>query len=478
MKLGRQGSAWILSAVLVSAISGCGVVYTSPGVSDGSAFGDSGSDLKVDIVEMTYETAAAANLTPYVPARLPLGFQPDAATKIATGGGVRLPSLGALPAPPTQPRLRPGFVPDNLPPLEPPTPYMIGIADVLLLSVNAASANLDALPGLITAQSKRQGFVVQDDGAIAVPDAGRVRVAGLTLQDAEAEIFQTLVSSGIDPSFSLEIAEFNSQRVSVGGQVRQPMLVPITLKPLYLHEAINAAGGLATTDTDVAKIQLFRSGRTFQISAKRFVNDPAVRQIVLRDGDSLYVGSEFSEDRARASFTERLQLRQQQQSQANFRLQAAQAQASLQTQREQLAENRVASERALFRERLELGAVKRDYAYLSGEVVVPQRFPLPFETKAVLADVLFNERGLNINFADYGEIYVLRRSTNPNAFGAVTAYHLDAENAANLALAGMFEIHSGDIVFVAEQPITAWNRALSQTLPSQFTSIANAATGL
>ncbi|MEM7210938.1 MAG: polysaccharide biosynthesis/export family protein [Pseudomonadota bacterium] len=478
MKLGRLGSAWILSAVLGFAISGCGVVYTSPGVSDGSVFGDSGSDLNVDIVRMTYESAAAANLTPYIPARLPLGFQPDAATKIATSSSVRLPRLGALPAPPTQPGLRPGFVPDNLPPLEPPTPYMIGIADVLLLSVNAGAANLDALPGLITAQSKRQGFVVQDDGAIAIPDAGRVRVAGLTLQDAEAEIFQTLVSSGIDPSFSLEIAEFNSQRVSVGGNVRQPMLVPITLKPLYLHEAVNAAGGLAVEDVNVAKIQLFRAGRTFQVSAKRFVNDPAVRQIVMRDGDSLYVGTEFSEDRARSSFAERLQLRQQQQSQANFRLQAEQAQVAIQTQREQLAEARVATERALFRERLELGAVKRDYAYLAGEVVVPQRFELPFETKAVLADVLFNERGLNINFADYGEIYVLRRATNPNAFGSVTAYHLDAENAANLAIAGMFEIHSGDIVFVAEQPITAWNRALSQILPSLFTSIANAATGL
>ena len=478
MKLGRLGATLVLGSLLFTGLSACGVVYTSPSVSDGSAFGDSGSDLNVEIVGMTYESATAANLTPYVPARLPLGFQPNAAKELAASRGVNIPSLGALPAAPTQAGLRPGFVPDNLPPLEPPTPYMIGIADVLLLSVNGASASLDALPGLISAQSKRQGFVVQDDGAIAVPDAGRVRVAGLTLQDAEAEIFQSLVSAGIDPSFSLEIAEFNSQRVSVGGQVRQPTLVPITLKPLYLHEAVNAAGGLAVADTNVAKIQLFRSGRTYQISAKRFVNDPAVRQIVMRDGDSLYVGSDFNEERARNSFLERLQLRQQQQSQINFRLQAETARAQLETQRQQLSDARIAAERELFKERLELGAVKRDYAYLAGEVVVPQRVELPFETKANLADVLFNDRGLNINFADYSEIYVLRRSVNPAEFGSVTAYHLDAENAANLAIAGLFEMHAGDIVFVAEQPITAWNRALSQTLPTLFTSLANAATGL
>lgn len=475
MKLGGLVAAFGLGAVLVSGLGGCGIVYTSPQVSDGSTFGDSTGNLNVDVVALTYESATAANLTPFIPARLPLGFQPDAARRIAAGGSLNIPALGALPTAPTQAGQRPGFVPDDLPPLEPPRPYMIGIADVLLLSVNAAGASLDALPGLITAQSKRQGFVVQDDGAIAIPDAGRVRVAGLTLQDAEAGIFQSLVSAGIDPSFSLEIAEFNSQRVSVGGQVRQPALVPITLKPLYLHEAVNAAGGLALTDTDIAKIQLFRDGRTYQVSARRFVSDPVVRQIVMRDGDSIYVGSDFDEGRARSSFLERLQLRQQQQSQINFRIQSETARATLENQRQQLADSRIESERALFKERLELGAVKRDYAYLAGEVVLPQRVPLPFETKAVLADVLFNNRGLNINFADYAEIYVLRRPDNPSEFGSVTAYHLDAENAANLALAGIFEMHSGDIVFVAEQRITAWNRVLGQVLPNLFTSVANSA---
>ncbi|MEL7467390.1 MAG: polysaccharide biosynthesis/export family protein [Pseudomonadota bacterium] len=477
MKLGRLAQTLGVGALVLSGLSACGIVYTSPSVSDGSAFGDNGSDLNVEIIPLTYESAVAANLTPYVPARLPLGFQPDAAQRIVASKGISIPDFGPLPAVPTQAGARPGFVPDNLPPIEPPRPYMIGIADVLLLSVNGTTATLDALPGLISAQSKRQGFVVQDDGAIAIPDAGRVRVAGLTLQDAEAEIFQTLVSSGIDPSFSLEIAEFNSQRVSVGGQVRQPTLVPITLKPLYLHEAVNAAGGLAVIDTDVAKIQLFRSGRSFQISSRRFVNDPAVRQIVLRDGDSIYVGSDFNEERARNSFLEQLQLRQQQQSQVNLRLQTAAARAQLETDRQSLADARIASERSLFKDRLELGAVKRDYAYLAGEVVLPKRVELPFETKSNLADVLFSERGLNINFADYSEIYVLRRAKNPAEFGSVSAYHLDAENAANLALADVFEIHAGDIVFVAEQPITAWNRALSQTLPTLFTSLANAASG-
>ena len=466
-----NGMALALTALI--GLGGCGVVYTSPGVSEGGVFGNVVDGLDISVVPLTFESTAAANLTPYVPARLPLGLQADAFKRLGAQSA-RAPRPQPLPAPPTQPTARPGFIPDNLPPAEVPRPYEIGIADVLLLSVNTSGASVEQLPGLISAQSKRQGFVVQDDGAIAIPDAGRVRVAGLIIQDAETAIFEALVGAGIDPSFSLEIAEFNSQRVSVGGRVSSPALVPVTLKPLLLHEAINTAGGLDIADARVSKIQIFRDGQTYQVSVSRFQTDPAVRQIALRDGDSIFVASDFEEDRARARFQEQLQVRQQQQAQINAQLQAAQ----LNAQRRQSEIAVLQAEREAFMDRVELGAVKRDYAYLAGEVVIPQRVELPFENKAVLADVLFNERGININFGDYGEIYVLRRSTNPEELSRVTAYHLDATNAVNLSLASSFEMHAGDIVFVAEQRVTAWNRMLTQVFPSLLSTGVSAATAL
>ncbi|MEM9140484.1 MAG: polysaccharide biosynthesis/export family protein [Pseudomonadota bacterium] len=462
-----------LVATTLAIVGGCASIYTSPSVGDGSVFGDSGTDLKVNIVGLSFESTTKANLSPYVPARLPLGFQPEAVQRIVAKQ-ISVPSAGPFPQTTARPSVRPGFVPDNLPPIEPPSPYTIGVADVLLLSANAGSATLDQLPALISAQSKRQGFVVQDDGAIAIPDAGRVRVAGLTMQDAEAVIFQALVSAGIDPSFTFEISEFNSQRVSVSGEIRQPALVPITLKPLYLHEAISSAGGVEVIDPRVAKVQLFRGGQTYQVSMQRFQSDPAIRQIILQDGDSIYVTSAFNEERANTLFQEQLAIRAQRINEINSQINARSAeQSALQNEVTKLE-----LERDVFRERLELGAVKRDYAYLTGEAVTQRRMELPFEQKAVLADVLFGERGLNINFSDYGEIYVLRRPVNPEEAGSVIAYHLDATNAVNLTLAQMFEIHAGDVVFVAEQPVTAWNRALTQTLPSLLLSAANVATGI
>jgi polysaccharide export outer membrane protein len=460
-----------LSAALL-ALTGCGVIYTAPSVHDGVPFGTAyGTDYDVKVVALTYESAAAANLETYVPARLPLAFQPGASA--AAGVGVRTPRLPALPAATARPTARPGVVPDQFPPLTEPEAYRIGIADVLLLSVSGY-ATLEDLPGLISAQSKRQGYIVQDDGAIAIPDAGRIRVANMTLRDAEAEIFQALVAAGIDPSFSLEIAEFNSQRVSVGGMVGAPQLVPITLKPLYLHEAVGLAGGISADDPSVTKIQLFRDGKTYQIGLERFLSDPATHRIVLRDGDSIYVGSEYREAEARRYFEEQLTLRGQLMQGTQFQIQLEQ----LVAEREATAQQALADQRAQFKDRLELGAVERHYAYRTGEVRRPGRMPLPFERSMSLADVLFDEGGIDIRFGDYAEIYVLRAESDPQRNGGLTAFHLNAANAVNLAVATRFEIRPNDVVFVAEQPVTSWNRALSQILPQLFLTTTTRFAGL
>ena len=97
-----------------------------------------------------------------------------------------------------------------------------------------------------------------------------------------------------------------------------------------------------------------------------------------------------------------------------------------------------------------------------------------------VADVLFHEDGggINIQFGDFGEIYVLRAESDPQRNGGLTAFHLDAGNAVNLAVATRLEIRPNDVVFVAEQPITSWNRALSQILPQLFLTTTTRFTGL
>ncbi len=427
------------------------MVYTVPAVTDQSANGSGyKTDYDVEIVPLTYETVVGANLDPYLPPRLPAAFQPSAvgsgSVGIAATPGVTISTARTLP--------RLGLVANTLPPAGKPERYRIGAGDVLLLAVSPQGTSVAGLPALISAQSKRAGYTVQDDGSIAVPDAGRIRVAGMTLRDAEGTIFRALIAAGIDPSFSLEVAEFRSQRVAVGGMVGRPILAPITLRPLNLDEALKLAGGTTAADPSVTTIQIYRDGKTYQIGLIRYLSDPALGQLLLRDGDSIYVGIPYREAEAQAYFEEQLALRDEE----------------LNRQRRAEVKQLLAEDRALFEQRLKHGAVEQPYAFLTGEVGKTTQVPLPFERTMSLANLLFNEAagGLNMTVADYGQIYVLRRKTDPQKAGGITAYHLDAENVANLAAATEFQIHANDIVFVATQPITTWNRVLSQLTPQLF----------
>jgi polysaccharide export outer membrane protein len=88
--------------------------------------------------------------------------------------------------------------------------------------------------------------------------------------------------------------------------------------------------------------------------------------------------------------------------------------------------------------------------------------------------VLYDSGGFSPATGNPSQIYVLRAATDPAAFGAVTAWHLDARNAVVFTLATKFEMRPDDIVFVEEQPITTWNRTIQQSIPALITGTANA----
>jgi len=356
----------------------------------------------------------------------------------------------------------------RVPPAVTPGPYEIGVGDVLLLATKTPGSTVEELSGLLAAQNSRQGYTVQDDGAIAVPEVGRVMVAGLTLEEAEAQLFQNLVENQIDPTFSLEIAEFNSKRVTIGGAVTAPKIVPITLTPLTLDEALAAAGNISTTDLDYASIRVYREGTLYQIPLNAYLRQPELQKTRLVDGDNVYVDSEYELDKAKAYFEEQITL-------ANFRQQARVQALNELNSEVSLRRAALEEERANFRDQLEFDAVDRDYVYMTGEVLKNARFALPFGRKASLADALYDSDGFENRTANPSQVYVLRGSPEPGNPDLVTAWHLNASNASNFLLATKMEMRPNDVVFIAEQPITRWNRVVQQLVPSLLTSSASLA---
>lgn len=455
----RQPLRTLTLLSLVALIAGCGSAYQSAAVRETGADGT-----RVRVLALTPETVLVANRAPHAPPRqLPAAF-------LATAGSGGTRGAGALPDAVT-PAVAPvaAIAPTRLPPPPSDPAYRIGVGDVVILATpQTAGGSVVELTGLLAAQTRRQGYTVQDDGAIAVPDVGRVRIGGLTLEEAEAEVFQRLVAHQIEPSFSLELAEFNARKVAIGGAVARPGVAPVTLSPLTLDAALAGVGGV-TAAADTATIRLYRGGQLYQIPVVEFGRRADLQKLRLTDGDSVFVDTDYDLVRAQAWFGEQITL-------AGLRQQAratalAELQAEVGLRRAALDESR-----QNFRDRLELGAEVRDYAYLTGEVVRQARFALPFGQPASLADALFDAGGgIASGTGNPRQIYVLRGAPDPREFGGITAWHLDAGNAAMLMLATRFELRPDDVIFVAEQPVTRWHRVVQQITPSLLTTPISAA---
>lgn len=435
-------------------LGGCGIAYHSPSVNPISA-----GDTKVRVLEITPETVLAANRSDYSPRQLPAVFFANA----GSGGTPR--GSGPIPEPVVGFERRPETLETRVPPEVPEAPYTIGVGDVLLLATPQAASTVEQLTGLLAASNSRQGYTVQDDGAIAIPNIGRVQVSGMTLEEAENRLFQRLVENQIDPTFSLEVAEFNSKKVSIGGAVGAPTVAPITLTPLYLDEALSIAGGITADDQDYTSIRLYRAGTIYQIPLRELYSNSRLSRVQLADGDAVFVDTEYTLDRAQAYFAEQISLAQFKQSMRQAALNELQTEVTL--RRGELSETR-----NNYMTRLELDSVDRDYVYLTGQVENQTRFPLPFGRTATLADALYSNGGVPTRTGNVSEIYVLRGAADPREFDALTAWQLDGSNAANFLLATRFELRPNDVIFVAEQPVTRWSNVVTQITPSLITSTA------
>lgn len=427
-------------------LGGCGVAYVSSSVQEVAG------EHSLRVLDLTPAEVENANAMPYQPAQLPAAFsQLSAASQPRTAP--------RLPDPVFLPENRPNAVELRAPPPTDPGPYRIGTGDVLVVASPRGVESVEELAGLIAAQNQRQGYHVQDDGSISIPDIGRITVGGMTLTEAEDVLFQRLIEARMDPSFTLEVSEYHSQRISISGAVGTPGNVPVTSVPLYLGAVMAAAGGVTAADYDYAVINIYRDGNLYQIPVTELYSNPSLMQIRLIDGDSIFIDTSYDLSRAQAFYEQEI-------SRNEYTRQArATAIAELQTEinirRASLQESRTN-----FQNRLNFGAEQYDYAYVVGEVDQPRRFPLPFENRAVLADALLEAGGISEISGDPRHIYVLRFETANDSTRGIIAYRLDVRNAANFLMATRMELRPGDVVFVAEQPITRWNRFISQILPS------------
>jgi polysaccharide export outer membrane protein len=119
---------------------------------------------------------------------------------------------------------------------------MIGSGDLLKISV-------------LGAPEYDQDVRVSGSGDIVIGLAGKVHVAGQTIEQAQALIRKRLVDGGFfaDPQVSVFEKEFATQGVSVLGEVQKPGVYPVN-GPRRLFDVLSLAGGTTARAGQVVTI--------------------------------------------------------------------------------------------------------------------------------------------------------------------------------------------------------------------------------
>lgn len=248
--MGATTSKWMVAAVLV--LQGCAMVpgmYMAP---DGDA-----SSLEVPVTVDGKTVASKVAITPIT-------------ADLIVSQRVRQPEPGRRP-----------------PPSGPYRDYRIGPRDIL--SITVWDHPELTIPAGSFRDAESSGHLVKEDGTLFYPYVGRLKVAGMTMEQLRRVLARRLSTYIENPQLDVRVIAYRSQRAYVVGEVNQPGIQPIDDVPLTVTEAINRAGGL-TERADLRNVTLSRDGEVYDINLLAIYEDGDLsRNVLLEHGDVLSV---------------------------------------------------------------------------------------------------------------------------------------------------------------------------------------------
>jgi polysaccharide export outer membrane protein len=135
-----------------------------------------------------------------------------------------------------------------------------------------------------------QPRVVERDGAITVPFAGRIQAEHATADMVRARIEAALAKTSVSPQVMVQLVSSNANNVTVGGEVNKAGVVPLTLHGDRLLDVLAASGG-AKYPAYESKVRLTRSGRGSSVLLQHVVDHPQ-DNVFVQPGDDVYVSHE------------------------------------------------------------------------------------------------------------------------------------------------------------------------------------------
>ncbi len=169
----------------------------------------------------------------------------------------------------------------------------IGVGDTIEVTIfEAAGGGLFSQPVLSATSTGSHSAsipaqVVQRDGSITVPYAGRVSVVGQTTPEVEKTIVERLTGKAIEPQAIVTLSKNVSTSVTVGGEAIKGGRIPLTARGDRLLDVIASAGGILAPANE-SFIDLTRGGKTIRVPFQTLLANPK-ENIFARPGDTLTV---------------------------------------------------------------------------------------------------------------------------------------------------------------------------------------------
>lgn len=129
------------------------------------------------------------------------------------------------------------------------------------------------------------GQMVDHEGTVAVPFAGRVKVAGLTPAEISAAVTAALKNKANQPQVLVRVAQNASSTVTVVGEVAANVRMPLTAGRERVLDALAVAGGVRQPVSKVS-LQLTRGDQLQTMPLETIIRDPR-QNVALRPGDVL-----------------------------------------------------------------------------------------------------------------------------------------------------------------------------------------------
>jgi len=186
-------------------------------------------------------------------------------------------ALGAIaqtpPARPNQESVT-NLAPDAAP-VAVPDSYTIGPQDALVIRVWGDPS----ITGLYT---------VSPDGKVTVPLIGDIQAAGLTRSQLTRQLTQALSAKLVNPDVTIQLAQVNSKKYYVSGEVNHSGPYPLTA-PITVFDALNSAGGFKEF-AKKSRIVIARGKERIKFDYQEVLKGKKLEQnILLQNGDTIIV---------------------------------------------------------------------------------------------------------------------------------------------------------------------------------------------